>query len=161
MKSKKTALLALAAAVLAVAAVAVGKLVWDRAAPAPHIVSLRYRGGHPWTGYSTWELTREDGVAYAMTAYEPEGMAAAQGETPWEHKRALPQEEWEALDRLVFKKLKVQRWPDHTGPDPSEITCQDFWQLSITCEDGASYEKEGYQDYRDGLADIAQALAGT
>ncbi len=159
MKRKKTALLALAAVILTVAAVAVGKLVWDLAAPTPHIVSLRYRGGHPWTGYSTWELTQEDGVAYAVTAYEPEGMN--EGETPREHRRTLSQTEWEALDRLVFEELKVQRWPDHTGPDPSEITCQDFWWLSITCEDGASYEKEGYQDYQDGLADIARALAGT
>ncbi len=159
MKNKKTALLALAAVILAVAAVVAGVLIWDRAAPTPHITRLRYRGGHPWSGYSTWELTQEDGVAYAVTAYEPEGMN--EGEAPWEHRRALSQTEWEALDRLVFEELKVQRWPDHTGPDPSEITCQDFWWLSITCEDGASYEKEGYQDYQPGLEDIGRALAGT
>ena len=151
--------IAVVAVVLAVVAVAAGVLIWDLAAPTPHITRLYYRGGHPWSGMSTWELIREGDVAYAVTTYEPG--AFDEGETPGEHRRALSQEEWEALDRLVFKELKVQRWPDHTGYDPQAVTDLDFWRLSITCANGASYEKEGYGAYRAGLEDIGRALAGT
>lgn len=160
MKGKKKAVLL--AIILAVIALAAGKLVWDWVGPPPEITYLCYGDWSGWTGSYIYELTMENGVAYVETSYEPGPMSMYYDEdASWTRRREMSQEERETLNRLVFREVRVQDWPKHTGPDFWEITDQDSWELVITCKGGISYNKEGYREYPEGLTKIRQVLNGT
>ncbi len=128
----------------------------------PRTTYLSYSDADPWAQYITRELTLEDGVACVTTTVEPGPLSWDWETTPTTRsRRTMSPAERRLLDWVVFRGARVQDWPEHTGYDPKDITDQVSWYLTVTCEDGVSYEKRGYGEYPEGLGKISQVLQGT
>lgn len=124
--------------------------------PTGQITAFDYGGGHPWYYYYHYSLEVSGGQAWAVETYTP-GDIWGDADDPYERRRPLTEEEHRAFERLILRELRLCSWPEETGPSPAEITDQDSWWITFTC-DGEQYQENGYAEFPHGLQKIADFL---